>query len=158
MAKSLSVLPTYRIQKTFGKNHRLNKKFEAFYSTVGRRKYLIRNDGTLTIKRVPSESLDFGGLSNSKRWTFASGKIVQKANETSVDLIVRPQQFISNLFNIAFLILLFFVVLTALTAKPAGAIMLFVLLLFLGMPWYLMLKSGLREFKEELEKDMDSFR
>jgi len=157
MEKSLSLLPTYRIQKTFKNNHPLNKNFKSFYSIVGRKKYLSKKDGNLTIKRVPYESLDLGGLSTSSRWTFATGAIQQNNGKTSVDLIIQPQQFISKTFYGFLFILLFFVVLIALTAKLAGAIMFFVLVIFLMMPWYLMLKSGIKEFKEELEKDIDLF-
>ena len=158
MEKSLSLLPTYRIQKTFKANHRLSKNLEAFYSVVGRKKYLSQNvGGNLTIKRVPNESLDFGGLSTASRWTIATGKLLKENGSTSVDLIIKPGKSITGIFNTSVFILLIFVGLAAITIKPAGAIMLFLLLLFLSMPWYLMLKNGLKEFKEELEKDIERF-
>ena len=157
MEKQISILPKFRIQKTFKGNHPLNKDFQAFYSIVGRKKYLSQKDKLLTIKRVPYESLDLGGISNSSRWTFATGKIIQNNGSTSIDLMIQPQGFIRKIFYTTLLILLFFVVLTVLTAKPAGAIMLIALLLFLVAPWYLLLKSGMRDFKEELEKDIERF-
>jgi len=158
MEKSLSLLPTFRIQKTFNKNHPLSENFKSFYSFVGRKKYLIKKEENLTIKRVPYESLDLGGLSTSSRWVFASGEIKQKNGTSSIDLVIQPQEFIRKTFNIILGIIIFFVILTALTAKPMGAFMLFLLLLFLTMPWYLMLKSGIKEFKEELEKDIELFK
>lgn len=74
-----------------------------------------------------------------------------------MDLVIQPQKFIQNIFNGFLIILSFFVVLTFIYGRPAGAIMLLVLFLFLVSPWYMMLKSGIREFKEELESDIEKF-
>lgn len=157
MEKKISLLPTCRIQKTFQGKHPLNRDFQFFYSIVGRKKYLTKKDKFLTIKRVAYESLDFGGLTTSSRWTSASGNIIQENGNTKIDLLIQPQAFVRKIFNTVLIVLFLFVLLAAISVKPMGTVMLTLLLLFLLLPWYLMLRSGIQEFKEELEKDIEKF-